>query len=63
MPSAAPAVPILLLLLAGRAVGAIRQGVADRDGMTKAIEATLGIHTLGSVWLVGCALFMALWAQ
>jgi len=63
LPMAAPAVPILLLLLALRAAGAIRQGVADRHGMTKAIEATLGIHTLGSVWLVGCALVMAFWGQ
>lgn len=63
LPPAAPVLPLLLLLLSWRAVGAIRKGVADRVGMTKAIEATLGIHTLGSVWLTGCALFLAFWGQ
>ena len=58
LPLAAPVVPILLLVLAWRAFGAIRQGVTDRDGMTNAIKATLGIHTLGCVWLAGSALFM-----
>ena len=61
LPLAAPLLPLLLLIMAWRAVGAIRQGVADRDGMTQAIEATLGIHTLGSIWLTGCALFVAFW--
>jgi len=63
LPLAAPALPLLLLLMSWRTAGAVRQGVADRDGMTKAIEATLGIHTLGSIWLAGCALFMAFWGQ
>jgi hypothetical protein len=27
--------------------------------MTRAIEATLGIHTIGSLWLVGSVLFAA----
>ena len=61
LPIAAPALPLLLLIIAWRATGAIRQGVADRDRMTKGIEATLGIHTLGSLWLAGCALFVAFW--
>ena len=36
---------------------AIRVGVADRARMTSAIEATLGVHTIGSIWLVGVALY------
>jgi hypothetical protein len=27
--------------------------------MTKAIEGTLGIHTIGSLWLAACALYVA----
>jgi hypothetical protein len=27
--------------------------------MTKAIEATLGIHTIGSLWLAGTAVYVA----
>lgn len=57
LPLLAPLVPVLLLVLAFRAARAIRIGVADRAGMTAAIEATLGIHTIGSIWLVGVALF------
>ena len=30
-----------------------------RPAMTKAIEATLGIHTIGSLWLAGTALYVA----
>ncbi len=57
LPVAAVAVPVLLLVLGARAASAIRRGIADREGMTKAIEATLGIHTVGSIWLIGVALF------
>jgi hypothetical protein len=49
---------VLLLVLAARASRAIRTGVADRGSMTGAIEATLGIHTIGSLWLIGCALYL-----
>ncbi len=52
-------VPVLLLALAWQAARAIRAGIADRPAMTRAIEMTLGIHTIGSVWLAGCALFVA----
>ena len=52
-------VPALLLVLAWQATRAIRVGVADRPAMTRAIEMTLGIHTIGSLWLAGCALFIA----
>ena len=62
LPLLAPVVPLLLLLLAWRAVGAIRGGIGNREAMTKAIEGTLGIHTIGSIWLVCAALFMAFWS-
>ena len=52
-------VPVLLLALAWQAARAIRTGIADRPAMTRAIEMTLGIHTIGSIWLAGCALFVA----
>lgn len=52
-------VPGLLLVLAWQAARAIRTGIADRPAMTRAIEMTLGIHTIGSVWLTVCALFVA----
>ncbi|MDX1500369.1 MAG: 1,4-dihydroxy-2-naphthoate octaprenyltransferase [Woeseiaceae bacterium] len=59
LPLAAPLVPALLLVLAFRAARAIRGGIRDRTAMTAAIETTLGIHTIGSIWLVGVALFAA----
>ncbi len=52
-------VPGLLLVLAWQAARAIRIGVADRPAMTRAIEMTLGIHTVGSIWLTVCALFVS----
>jgi len=62
LPLAAPLLPVVLMLLALRAAAAIRRGLDDRDGMTRAIESTLAIHTLGSLWLCGCALFLFWWA-
>ena len=61
MPLLAPAVPVLLLAIALRSTLAIRKGIEDRDGMTKAIEGTLAIHTIGSIWLVGCMLYLHWW--
>ena len=58
-PAWAMIVPVLLLALAWQAARAIRTGIADRPAMTRAIEMTLGIHTIGSIWLTGCALFVA----
>lgn len=58
LPLFAPLLPAGLVLLAFRAATSIRRGVDDRRGMTKAIETTLAIHTLGSVWLVACVLFI-----
>jgi 1,4-dihydroxy-2-naphthoate octaprenyltransferase len=58
-PAWAMIVPVLLLALAWQAARAIRTGIADRPAMTRAIEMTLGIHTIGSIWLAGCALFIA----
>jgi len=57
LPMLAPVVPLGLLLLAWRASGAIRAGVQDRKAMTQAIESTLGIHTIGCIWLAGCMVF------
>jgi len=58
LPLATPAVPVLLLLLAIKASSAIQQGIEDRKAMTSAIEGTLAIHTIGSLWLVACTIFM-----
>ena len=63
LPLLAPLVPVALLLLALRAAAAIKRGMEDRQAMTAAIESTLGIHTLGSIWLVGCALFQLFWSS
>lgn len=63
LPLLAPLVPVALLALAWKASQAIRQGIADRPGMTKAIEMTLGIQAIGSIWLAGCALFVAFFAS
>ena len=59
VPTWAAGAPIVLLVLAARSAAAIRQGIADRPGMTKGIEGTLGIHTIGSLWLSGVAIVMA----
>ena len=60
LPLLAPLMPIGLLALGWKARAGICGGMDDRDTMTKSIEATLGIHTIGCIWLAGCALF-ALW--
>jgi 1,4-dihydroxy-2-naphthoate octaprenyltransferase len=57
LPMLAPLVPLGLLVLAWRSASAIRVGVADRKSMTQAIESTLGIHTIGCVWLAGCMVY------
>lgn len=59
LPLATPLLPLALLYLAHRASAAIASGLEDRDGMRRAIEATLGIHTLGGIWLCGAALYSA----
>jgi len=59
LPLAAPLLPLALLYLSYNASTAIRRGVQDRDAMTRAIESTLKIHMLGSLWLCGCVLFAA----
>jgi 1,4-dihydroxy-2-naphthoate octaprenyltransferase len=61
LPLLAPVVPALLLILAARPAAAIRRGTDDRQAMTAGIEATLAIQGLGSVWLIGCALFQLAW--
>ena len=62
LPLLAPVLPVALVALALRSAMAIRQGVADRDNMTRAIESTLAIHTVGSLWLLGCVLFQHWWS-
>ncbi len=57
LPMLAPLVPLGLLVLAWRAASAIRVGVSDRKSMTHAIESTLGIHTIGCIWLAGCMVY------
>jgi 1,4-dihydroxy-2-naphthoate octaprenyltransferase len=57
LPLLAPLVPVGLLLLAWRASSAIKGGVENRDLMTQAIESTLGIHTIGCIWLTGCLVY------
>jgi len=54
-------VPVLLLILAFKASAAIRKGIEDRVAMTKAIESTLAIHTIGCIWLLACVLFQHWW--
>jgi hypothetical protein len=51
-------VPLGLLVLVVKAAAAIRSGIDERTRMTAAIESTLAIHTIGSLWLIGCILFM-----
>ena len=62
LPLLAPVLPVALVGLALRSAQAIRRGVADRDSMTRAIENTLAIHTVGSLWLLGCVLFQHWWS-
>ncbi len=57
LPLLAPVAPAGLLVLAFKAAQGIRGGMDNREAMTKSIEATLGIHTIGCLWLAGCALF------
>jgi 1,4-dihydroxy-2-naphthoate octaprenyltransferase len=61
LPLLSPLLPAALLILAFRAAAAIRNGLQDRSGLTRAIESTLAIHTLGSLWLMACLLFRLWW--
>jgi 1,4-dihydroxy-2-naphthoate octaprenyltransferase len=63
LPLLAQIVPVALMALAWKAWQAIRHCIADRPGMTKAIEKTLGIQAIGSVWLAGCALYVSFFAS
>lgn len=51
-------VPAFLLALAAKAAAGIRTGLDDRAGLTKSIEATLGVHTIGSLWLTGILMYL-----
>lgn len=61
LPMLAPLVPAGLVFLAWRASEAIMAGASDREKITQAIESTLAIHTVGCLWLTGCALFSLWW--
>jgi 1,4-dihydroxy-2-naphthoate octaprenyltransferase len=61
LPLLTPLVPVALLILAIRGGFAIRKGVEDRNRMTQAIEGTLAIHTVGSLWLCACMLYLHWW--
>ncbi len=61
LPLLAPLLPLGLLALAWRAGIAIRSGIENRVSMTQAIESTLAIHTVGSLWLTACALYSLWW--
>jgi 1,4-dihydroxy-2-naphthoate octaprenyltransferase len=61
VPLATPLLPIILMLPALKATAGIKRGVQDRDKLTRCIESTLAIHTLGSLWLSGCVLYMFWW--
>lgn len=61
VPLLTPLLPVLLLVIALRSAAAIRKGIGDRAAMTKAIEGTLAIHTVGSIWLLGCMLYLRWW--
>lgn len=58
LPIVAPLLPAGLLVLAFKAAASIRAGIEDRAAMTRAIESTLAIHTLGSLWLFACAVYL-----
>lgn len=58
LPLLAPMVPAALLVMTARATAAIRVGIEARDAMTRGIESTLAVHTIGSLWLCACALYM-----
>ncbi len=53
-------VAVFLLTLAARAAHAIRQKPDDREAMTGAIESTLAIHTIGSIAMLACILYIAI---
>ena len=59
LPIVSPLVPVVLLVPAAMAARSIRHGVSDRAGMTRGIEATLGIHTVGSLWLTAVLVYLA----
>ncbi|MDX2412740.1 MAG: 1,4-dihydroxy-2-naphthoate octaprenyltransferase [Woeseiaceae bacterium] len=61
LPLIAPLVPAGLLVLAFRGGIAIKKGVEYRSSMRRAIEGTLAIHTVGSLWFCACILYMHWW--
>lgn len=62
LPLLAPLLPIALLAMALPAARAIQTGLERRDALTKGIEATLAIHTVGTLWLTVCAVYLLLFS-
>lgn len=58
LPLVAVLVPIGLLIIALKAAATIRRGLPNRSEMTQAIESTLAIHSIGSIWLAACVLIV-----
>lgn len=58
LPIAALLVPALLMVPAVKAAATIRRPDAGRADMTRAIESTLMIHTVGCIWLIACVLYV-----
>ena len=57
LPPLAPAVPLLALLPVWGATNTIRKAADHRTRMTGAIETTLGVHTVGTLWLTASAVY------
>jgi len=57
LPPLAPVVPLLTLLPAMAAAQTIRASADSRRRMTRAIETTLGVHAVGTLWLTGCVIY------
>ena len=57
VPPLTPVVPCLLLLPALAAANTVRTMADSRKRMTRAIETTLGVHTVGALWLTGCVIY------
>ena len=57
LPPLTAVVPWLALLPALAAAHTIRTAADSRKRMTRAIETTLGVHTVGTLWLTGCVIY------
>ncbi|MEO1245403.1 MAG: prenyltransferase [Pseudomonadota bacterium] len=58
LPPLAPAAPLLLLIPALRSAASVFADAGDRRRMTRAIETTLTVHAVGTLWLGACVLYL-----